>query len=86
MCKYWSTFDEIIRYLKSCDITNKKKLFLEHAECMANVSVRKPIYTPKDYQLPSICTLTRITSKFASQDDMLFLASEITGLQKNVGN
>ena len=27
----------------------------------------------KDYQLASICTLTRITSKFASQDDLLFL-------------
>lgn len=35
-CKYyWSTFDEIIRYLKSCDITNKKKVFLEHAEYMS---------------------------------------------------
>ena len=26
-CKYWSTFDEIIRYLKGCEITNKKRNF-----------------------------------------------------------
>ena len=29
----------------------------------------------KDYQLPSIHTLTRITSKFARQDDMIFLSN-----------
>ena len=46
-CKYWSTFDEIIRYLKGCEITNKKKVFLEHAECMATVVVGKPIYAPE---------------------------------------
>ena len=96
MCKYWSMFGEFLQYLKILEIHNKK-IFLEQAECMATVSVGKPIYTPdvisrafdnirtsqalyskltKDYyQLSSVHTLTRITSKLASQDDTLFLSN-----------
>ena len=35
----------------------------------------------EDYQLPNIRTLTRITSKFASQDDMQFLLNLLSKIE-----
>ena len=79
-----------------------KKVFLEHAECMATVVSGKPIYAPEvitrafeyfatsralygklteDYQLIISYQLTRITSKFASQDDMQFLSNLLSTIE-----
>ena len=35
----------------------------------------------KDYQLTSICTLTRITSKFASQDAVAFFTNLVSKIE-----
>ena len=101
-CKYWSVFDEIIRYLKNEDICHKKKILLEHMECMSQKKIGEFTYSAdiitrafeyfaisrslysrisNDYKLPSIRTLTRITSKVRSQDSLEFLKNVLMSIE-----
>ena len=100
--KYWSTFDEIIRFLQSKDVGHKTKILIEQHSAMDARKVGLLKYAPEtitrafeyyavsrssyskfaqDYELPSIRTLQRITSKFGKFDESKFL----NGVFSNLG-
>ena len=101
--KYWSTFDEIIRFLKNNEVDNKKTILLDHHDAMGTQKAGSLKYSQKtitrafeyyatsrscyskmaqDYELPSVRTLQRITSKFGKHDESKFLGNVFSNLDE----
>ena len=100
-CRYWSTFDEILRFLREKEEDHKVRVIFQQLGVMGKRTVGKSHYPPevisrafeymctsralyqrltRDFQLPSVSTLTKITSKVNNVDELKFIQSIFKGL------
>ena len=81
-CKTWSCLEKIIRFLCNKELDHKKEVVLENLKAMGKKQLEKKLYSKlvKDYALPSISTLTRITAKIDKLNDFNVLKTVLLSL------